>query len=104
MAYIEGFHTQPGTHTFPRSPSIDGMELRLLIAAAGVLLLARLCLFLVRHLRSPLKPVPGPFLARITNAWYFWAVKRGDFEVVNVELHKKHGGCCLVSDCHAILA
>ncbi|KAH7111699.1 cytochrome P450 [Dactylonectria estremocensis] len=67
------------------------MVFRLLIAAAGILLLAQLCLLLVRYLRSPLKAVPGPFLARITNAWYFWAVKRADFEVVNVELHRKHG-------------
>jgi hypothetical protein len=40
---------------------------------------------------SPLRRVPGPFLARFTRFWYLKAVARGDFEKTNVELHKRYG-------------
>jgi hypothetical protein len=46
---------------------------------------------LLRALFSPLRSVPGPLLARFTDAWYFWNVWKGSFEEVNVNLHKKQG-------------
>jgi cytochrome P450 len=41
-------------------------------------------------LTSPLRDVPGPFLARYTRLWYFWSVWQGDFHHVNIALHKKY--------------
>ncbi|CAK7201920.1 hypothetical protein SEUCBS139899_004636 [Sporothrix eucalyptigena] len=35
--------------------------------------------------------VPGPSLARFTNMWYWWQMKRGNFQVTNLELHNKSG-------------
>lgn len=40
---------------------------------------------------NPLRRLPGPFLARFTDAWYFWRVSRGKFEVENIKLHKTFG-------------
>lgn len=48
-------------------------------------------LLVFNYLLDPLRSVPGPFLARFTRWWYFFAVWKGDFERMNVELHKKHG-------------
>jgi cytochrome P450 len=60
----------------------------LLVPAIVLILALRL---LLRALFSPLRTVPGPFLARFTDAWYFWTVRKGSFEEVNVNLHKKYG-------------
>ncbi|KAJ2990879.1 hypothetical protein NUW58_g2738 [Xylaria curta] len=40
---------------------------------------------------SPLRTIPGPFLSRFTNGWYFWRVVRWQFQVEQVELHRKYG-------------
>ncbi|KAL6230900.1 hypothetical protein BDW75DRAFT_248259 [Aspergillus navahoensis] len=48
-------------------------------------------LFLWRLVSSPLRDVPGPLLARFTDAWYFWKVRRGDFQQQNQQLHKDYG-------------
>ncbi len=67
------------------------MQFSLLIVA-----FAFLPLFYVIHLvyssfTSPLRSVPGPFLARFTKLWYFWHVSQGHFEQVNLDLHRKYG-------------
>ena len=46
---------------------------------------------IVDFVRDPLRDIPGPPLARITRVWYFMGIYKGDFEVTNVELHKKYG-------------
>lgn len=46
---------------------------------------------IIRAAFDPLRSVPGPFLARFTRLWYFYKVWCGDFELVNVELHKRYG-------------
>ncbi|UPK97402.1 hypothetical protein LCI18_008337 [Fusarium solani-melongenae] len=46
---------------------------------------------LIRPFVSPLRRVPGPFLARYTRLWLFKETYRGTFPKTNVELHKKHG-------------
>ncbi|KAK6715054.1 hypothetical protein SNK04_005980 [Fusarium graminearum] len=46
---------------------------------------------LLRALFSPFRTVPGPFLARFTDAWYFWNIRKGSFQQVNIDLHKKYG-------------
>ncbi|KAH6965043.1 cytochrome P450 [Fusarium venenatum] len=48
-------------------------------------------LYLYRTISSPLRKIPGPFLARFSDIWYFLQVKRGDFEKVNIALHEKFG-------------
>ncbi|KAF5019802.1 hypothetical protein F66182_8171 [Fusarium sp. NRRL 66182] len=58
-----------------------------ILAVAGVLLLR--CVF--QLISSPLRTVPGPFLARFTDLWYLWKVSQGDFDALNRDLHKKHG-------------
>lgn len=40
---------------------------------------------------SPLRNVPGPFLARYTDLWHLWRVWHGQFEQDDVALHKKYG-------------
>lgn len=55
------------------------------IAALYILLLSLYRLFL-----SPLRSIPGPFLARFTDTWYLWHVWQDHFEHVNLELHKTY--------------
>ncbi|KAM0216495.1 hypothetical protein ACHAQD_007726 [Fusarium lateritium] len=47
--------------------------------------------FVINSLRSPLRTIPGPWLTRFTDGWYFWNVRKGSFQNVNIDLHKKHG-------------
>lgn len=47
--------------------------------------------FLVSLINSPSLFIPGPALARFTNLWYLWQMKRGDFHHTNIKLHKTSG-------------
>ncbi|KAF5004052.1 hypothetical protein FDECE_9427 [Fusarium decemcellulare] len=67
------------------------MESSISLFVVPVLLLAFLIRFIVQSLRSPLRTVPGPFLTRFTDGWYFWKVREGSFQDVNVDLHKRYG-------------
>jgi hypothetical protein len=67
------------------------MHLTVLAWAAAVALVARILFPFLRAVSSPLRDVPGPVVARFTNLWYLWRVKRGSFENDNLELHRKHG-------------
>ena len=40
---------------------------------------------------SPLRDVPGPWLARVTRFWLAKAIAAGDFEQTNIKLHQKYG-------------
>lgn len=40
---------------------------------------------------SPLRRVPGPFIARFTKLWYFARVANGQFHYDNIVLHRKFG-------------
>ncbi|KAI1505313.1 cytochrome P450 [Biscogniauxia marginata] len=66
-------------------------SLILLAASAGCFVIFKILLQLYRSLTSPLRSVPGPFLARFTDLWYFWKLWGGSFERVNKELHEKYG-------------
>lgn len=46
---------------------------------------------IIQALLSPLRSVPGPFLARFTRLWEFRAVYKHDFATYNIELHKNYG-------------
>lgn len=65
----------------------------LILLAAAVFFVVHLLIFITRPIRSPLKSVGGPFLARFSDVWYFWTVRKGHFEVTNRELHEEHGSC-----------
>ena len=67
------------------------MHTQYLIFAAIALVAARLLTIVTQTLLSPLRTVPGPFLARLTNLWYLQRVRNGSFEWENIELHRKHG-------------
>jgi hypothetical protein len=58
--------------------------------ASGVLAIY-LAQLVICSLRSSLRNIPGPWLARFTDGWYIWNVRKGSFQNVNIELHKKHG-------------
>jgi hypothetical protein len=59
-----------------------------------------------KALCSPLRSVPGPFLARFTRLWYLKNVWSGKFEQVNIDLHKRYGESltldCLLDQCDGI--
>lgn len=59
------------------------------LGAFGVVVYLLLCF--IQWVRSPLRWVPGPTLARFTNVWYLLRVKEGGFEKVNLALHEKYG-------------
>ncbi|OTB02816.1 hypothetical protein M426DRAFT_322406 [Hypoxylon sp. CI-4A] len=66
------------------------MPIVLFIVVAG-LAAVQLLLRIYRYVKSPLRAVPGPFLARFTDFWYFQKLREGSFEVVNKKLHEKYG-------------
>ncbi|KAE8365754.1 cytochrome P450 [Aspergillus caelatus] len=57
--------------------------------------LAALCCYIVltvyEQVRSPLRDIPGPFVARFSSLWYLYKSYRGNFHHENIELHRKHG-------------
>ena len=57
----------------------------------ALIVFARVIFSLYKYYLSPLRDIPGPLLARITNFWYFFKVYKGCFEKENIELHRKYG-------------
>jgi hypothetical protein len=47
--------------------------------------------YVVTYLRSPLKKVPGPFLAKFSNIWRFYNHYGQTHIETQKELHKKYG-------------
>lgn len=45
----------------------------------------------IAHLVSPLRSIPGPFLARFTKLWFLYKAWLGRSDKDNVALHKKYG-------------
>jgi len=77
-----------------RFPLLDeNMHPYTLLTAGALLVVARLLFGLYRTISSPLRSVPGPFLARFTDLWYLWHIYKGDFEHDNLALHRKYGEC-----------
>ncbi|KAI1559582.1 CypX, Cytochrome P450, partial [Pyrenophora tritici-repentis] len=46
---------------------------------------------IIRALMTPLRSVPGPFLARFTRLWELRAVRKHDFATYNIALHEEYG-------------
>lgn len=42
---------------------------------------------------SPLRHIPGPFLAKFTRLWELQAVRRTDFNLACIQLHAQYGTC-----------
>lgn len=42
-------------------------------------------------LASPLRSVPGPFLARFTRLWELQAIRKQDNAILNIALHERYG-------------
>lgn len=61
------------------------------VPVALVLAVLTVSIYVIKLVRSPLRSVPGPFLARFTRFWYLQQVRAGNFEKVNIELHRKYG-------------
>jgi hypothetical protein len=59
--------------------------------AAGTLFLAYWVYTVAAALLSPLRSIPGPFLARFTRLWYFKEVWTSKFHRTDLDLHKKYG-------------
>lgn len=51
----------------------------------------------LRSLLTPLRNVPGPFLARFSRLWYLIHILKGNWEKVDVELHRRYGKTDLLS-------
>ena len=64
------------------------LSFSLLVSCALLLVFVR---YVYVGFSSPLRDLPGPFLARFTKAWYLFAIAQGDFEHVNIRLHQKYG-------------
>jgi hypothetical protein len=57
----------------------------------GCLLVLWIVPFIYNVLFSPMRKVPGPFWARITKLWEFYAVLRGRSHEDYISLHNKYG-------------
>lgn len=72
------------------------------LAALGLLLLTKLVSDI---LLSPLRSIPGPFLAKSTDIWRAYHTHKGCVDRKHVELHRKYGSavrigpnCVSISD------
>ncbi|EXJ72455.1 uncharacterized protein A1O5_04959 [Cladophialophora psammophila CBS 110553] len=61
------------------------------LVGLSALFLTWLLYFGFRQGTSKLPSAPGPLLARFSRFWYLRALIRGDFEQINIELHRKYG-------------
>jgi cytochrome P450 len=73
------------------SKSTLSMHLEQALSAVAVILGLSLLWRLYKELKSPLRDVPGPLLARWTRWWYFNRVRHGKFELDNIHLHRRYG-------------
>ena len=46
---------------------------------------------LYQHIVSPLRGIPGPFLARFSRIWLLGEVYRGTYHLTNIKLHQRYG-------------
>ncbi|KAL1630444.1 hypothetical protein SLS56_004844 [Neofusicoccum ribis] len=59
--------------------------------AAVTLTLALILKSILAAAFSPLRSIPGPFLARFTRLWLLQHFVRGDFHKTNIQLHQRYG-------------
>lgn len=71
---------------FNMTPYMD-----LLLKTIGLILTVTFIRYLVAYVRSPLKKIPGPFLAKFSNVWRFFNHYGRTHIETQRALHKKHG-------------
>lgn len=59
--------------------------------AVALVLIVRLSQWLYTSITSPLRGVPGPFLARFGRLYYLYHIAQGRWEHVNIALHHRYG-------------
>ncbi|KAM3526846.1 hypothetical protein NHJ13051_003226 [Beauveria bassiana] len=57
----------------------------------AIFLIGVVTIAIIRAVTSPLRSIPGPFLARFTRLWYFVRVANGKFDAENRALHRRYG-------------
>ena len=57
----------------------------------STLLVFFVCRALKQAFLTPLRDVPGPWLAKFTRLWLFHAINSQDFEKTDILLHRKYG-------------
>ncbi|KXJ89952.1 cytochrome P450 [Microdochium bolleyi] len=67
------------------------MIVQIVPAVLGALLAVIAAQKLYEYFRSPLRSVQGPWLARITPAWYAYKISQGSFHQLNCQLHQHYG-------------
>lgn len=78
-------------HSGASFPTSSGIMLRYAFWAIIIFCATWILLFLYRSLTSPLRLVPGPFLARFGRLYYFVRVAQGRWEHDDIQLHRKYG-------------
>ena len=63
----------------------------LLFVSSGIILGVLVIRVMYAYFFSPLRAVPGPWLARITRIWELVMVSKGDFNQTAIQLHEKYG-------------
>lgn len=63
----------------------------LLLKAIGFAVIVLGVQYAYTYLSSPLKKIPGPFLAKFSNVWRFWNHYGQTHIETQKELHKKYG-------------
>ncbi len=66
-------------------------SLRNYYVCVSLLPVAILCYLIYVRYATPLRSVPGPFLASFTRLWKLQKTLRGDFERTNIDLHNRYG-------------
>ena len=80
-----------------------GTVLRYTLWAILILSSVQTALFVYHSLTSPLRDVPGPFLARFGRFYYLLKVAQGRWEHDDIRLHRQHGPVVRVaSDMYSI--
>ncbi|POS71569.1 hypothetical protein DHEL01_v210040 [Diaporthe helianthi] len=62
-----------------------------MLQGAAVLTALAILYCLIRAFVSPLRSIPGPFLARFSRLWYLQKVWTGELSLLNVDLHRRYG-------------
>ncbi|GME57771.1 hypothetical protein GTA08_BOTSDO13424 [Neofusicoccum parvum] len=71
--------------------TLPNITLAAVTLAAVTLTLALILKSILAAAFSPLRSIPGPFLARFTRLWLLRHFLRGDFHKTNIQLHQRYG-------------
>ncbi|KAJ0143267.1 Biphenyl-2,3-diol 1,2-dioxygenase 3 [Fusarium oxysporum f. sp. albedinis] len=63
---------------------------QLLLALLALTISYKVAILLYNKFYSPLRNIPGPIVARLTDLWYVNRIRKGHFERDNIALHRKY--------------